>query len=65
MQPVLFGCEWGIGVRFSEFSRALKPLRKNRTNRNFIGPVIIGTAIYLFSPTIVAYQDMASMLSGA
>ncbi|MEK1851079.1 MAG: cell wall hydrolase [Phyllobacterium sp.] len=38
---------------------------KNRTNRNYIGPAVIGTAIYLFSPTMTAYQDMASLLSGS
>jgi len=60
----LFGCEWGIGVRFSGLLRAGSRL-KNRTDRNIIGPLIIGVAIYLLSPTVTAYQDMASMLSGS
>ena len=60
----MFGCEWGIGVRFSGLLRAGSRL-KNRTDRNIIGPLIIGVAIYLLSPTVTAYQDMASMLSGS
>ena len=54
-----------ISVRFSRFLRAWRPRLTNRTNRNLIGPVVIGAAIYLFSPTITAYQDMASLLSGS
>ncbi|MBZ9654181.1 cell wall hydrolase [Phyllobacterium lublinensis] len=38
---------------------------KNRTNRQLAGPLIIGAAIFLLSPTTTAYQDMASLLSGS
>jgi spore germination cell wall hydrolase CwlJ-like protein len=66
-----------MGVRLSGLLRAgsrLKGLteipardwaRKNRTDRKIIGPLVIGAAIYLLSPTVTAYQDMASMLSGS
>lgn len=38
---------------------------KDRTNRQLAGPLIIGAAIFLLSPTMTAYQDMASLLSGS
>jgi len=52
-------------VRFSEFLRAWRFRLTNRTNRNHVGPLVIGAAIYLFSPTVTAYQDMTSLLSGS
>src|SRR5262245_44388515 len=61
----LFGLSGVIGVRFSGLLRAWRPRLTNRTNRNHLGPLVIAAAIYLFSPTVTAYQDMTSLLSGS
>lgn len=57
-------------MRFLEVLRASKPRRNGQTyqkqaNRKYLGPLLIGAAIFLLSPTVVAYQDMASLLSGS
>ena len=54
-----------IGVRFSEYVRALRSLRTNQTGKSYTAPLLIGAALYLFSPTVTAYQDMTSLLSGS
>jgi spore germination cell wall hydrolase CwlJ-like protein len=56
---------WGIGVRFFEFLRASSVRRVKHMDRKYIGPLVIGAAIYLFSPTMAAYQDTASLLTGS
>lgn len=35
-----------------------------RSSRNLIAPAVIGTAFLLSSPTVIAFQDMASVISG-
>jgi spore germination cell wall hydrolase CwlJ-like protein len=57
-------------VRFYQVLRASVSRRKGQpylkqANRKYIGPVLIGAALYLLSPTITAYQDMTSLLSGS
>lgn len=56
---------WGIGVRFYQLLRASISRCNDRANRKYSGPILIGAAIYLLSPTVVAYQDMTSLLSGS
>lgn len=61
---------WGIGVRFYKVLRDSSARRKGQpfskqANRKYVGPILIGAVIYLLSPTVVAYQDMASLLSGS
>ncbi len=57
-------------MRFYQFLRDSRSRRKGQpfskqANRKYVGPILIGAAIYLLSPTVVAYQDMASLLSGS
>ncbi|MGH7002684.1 MAG: cell wall hydrolase, partial [Alphaproteobacteria bacterium] len=42
----------------------MKARANGRIDRKFGGPLLLGAAIYLLSPTVVAYQDMTSLLSG-
>jgi spore germination cell wall hydrolase CwlJ-like protein len=51
-------------VRFSGFLLACGRLRKHQADRNY-APLVLGAAIYLLSPTMVGYQDMASLISGS
>ncbi len=36
-----------------------------RPDRSLLGPVVLGAAVWLASPTATAYQDMASLVSGS
>ncbi len=56
-------------VRFGKRSpvrmNAAKYRKQSGQSRNLVAPAIVGTAFLLSSPTMIAYQDMASMISGA
>lgn len=52
---------WSGFVRRFEFSRP----RPATSNRSSLSPLVLGLAIWLGFPTAAAYQDMASLVSGA
>ncbi len=39
--------------------------RRGHANRSFLAPIVIGIAAWIAFPTTVAFQDMASLLSGS